>query len=132
MLEHRHRRIRIARIDEAGIVALEARLGRLHRVVEIALGQEQRFRRFLEIGAQGAAMDELGRLARNLMVAGLSGRHLALLSARERVRASDRAIIRKPRSFSPLFSVAASRPAQMTTLSKALAGGSLGVNAAEG
>ena len=40
-LEHRDRRIGEARIDEARIVALEARLGKLHRVVEIALGEEK-------------------------------------------------------------------------------------------
>ncbi len=39
-LEHRDRRIGEARVDEAGILALEARLRQLHRVVEIALGEE--------------------------------------------------------------------------------------------
>ena len=47
-----------ARIDEAGRVALEARLRLLHRVVEIALGQEQRLRSLLELRTQRRAMHE--------------------------------------------------------------------------
>ena len=75
-LEHRHRRIGEARIDEARLVALEARLGLLHRVVEIALGEEQGFRRLFEPRAQRAAVDELRRGPQGLGVAGLArGRH---------------------------------------------------------
>ena len=59
-LEHRDRRIREARIDEAGILALEARLALLGGVVDVALGQEQRLRRLAELRAQGAGMDQAG------------------------------------------------------------------------
>ena len=41
-LEHRDRRVRKARILIAGVFALEARLGLGRRVVDVALGQEQR------------------------------------------------------------------------------------------
>src|SRR5262249_40884226 len=59
-LEHRNRGIGIARIDEAGVLALETRLALLRAVVDIALGEEQRFRGLAELRAQGAAVDEAG------------------------------------------------------------------------
>ena len=58
LFEHRHGGIGKTGVDEAGILAVEARLGRLHRVVGIALGQEQRFRHFAELRAQRPAMDQ--------------------------------------------------------------------------
>ena len=71
-LEHRNRRVGKARIDEARIVALEARLGDLHRVVEIALGEKQRFRRLFEPRPQRPAVDQLGRRPQRLGVAGFA------------------------------------------------------------
>ena len=56
-LKHRDGRVGEARIDEARIVALEARFGLLRRVVEIALGEEQSLRGLLEPRAQRAAVD---------------------------------------------------------------------------
>ena len=59
-LEHRDRRIGIARIDVAGVFALEARLALLGGVVDIALGEEQRLGGFAELRAQGSGMDQPG------------------------------------------------------------------------
>ena len=84
-LEHRHGRVGEARIDEARIVALEARLGELHRVVEIALGEKKRFRRLFEPRSQRPAVDELRRRPQRLGIAGFSrGRHRSSPLARER------------------------------------------------
>ena len=60
LFEHVDRRVGIARIDEARLVALEARLGRFRTVVDEALRQIHRLRRFAELRAHGRAMDELG------------------------------------------------------------------------
>ncbi len=60
LLEHPHGGVREARVDEAGVLALEARLGGLGGLVDEALRQEQRFRRLAEGRAQGAAVDEAG------------------------------------------------------------------------
>src|SRR5262249_6832209 len=59
-LEHRDGRIGIARIDEAGVLALEARLALLGSVVDIALGEEQSLGRLSEFGAKRAGMNEAG------------------------------------------------------------------------
>src|SRR4029079_17352955 len=59
-LEHRDRGIGIPRIDETGILTLETRLALLCAVVDIALGEKQRFRRLAELRAQGPAMDKAG------------------------------------------------------------------------
>ncbi len=59
-LEHRNGRVGVARIDVAGVLALEARLAQLRAVVDIALGQEQPLRRLAEFGAERAAMDQAG------------------------------------------------------------------------
>ena len=72
LLEHRHGRIGEARIDEARIVALEARLRELHRVVEIALGEKQGLRRLLEARTQRSAMDQLRRGPQRLRIAGFT------------------------------------------------------------
>ncbi|CUU13757.1 Deoxycytidine triphosphate deaminase EC 35413 CDS [Bradyrhizobium sp.] len=53
-------RVGIARIDEAGVLALEPRLALLGAVVDVALGQEQRLRRLAILRAQGAGMDQSG------------------------------------------------------------------------
>ena len=82
LLEHRHRRVGEARIDEARIVALEARLRKLHRVVEIALGEKESFRCLLEGGAQRSAMDQLRRRPQGLGISGFTrARHLQGLCA---------------------------------------------------
>ena len=82
LLEHRDRRIAEARIDEAWILALEARLRELHRVVEKALGEKESFRRLLEGRAQRSAMDQLRRGPERLGIAGFSwARHLQGLCA---------------------------------------------------
>jgi len=49
LLEHRDGRIGEARIDEAGIIALEPRLGRLHRRIGEALRQKQRLGQFAKL-----------------------------------------------------------------------------------
>ena len=72
-LEHGDGRVGEARIDEPRILALEPRLRHLHRVVEIALREEQRLRGLLEAGAQRPAVNELGRGAQALGVAGFAG-----------------------------------------------------------
>ena len=70
LLEHRDRRVGEARIDETRVLAFEARLRVLHRVVEIALGQEQRLRGLAELRAQRAAVDRAGWRAAAARVAG--------------------------------------------------------------
>jgi hypothetical protein len=59
-LEHRDVGIRKARIEKAGLVALEPRLALLGGVVDKALGQKQRLGRFAELRAQRAGMDQPG------------------------------------------------------------------------
>ena len=61
LLEHGDGRVGVARIDEARILALEARLGRLGVGIDEALGQEQRLGGLGELRAHGAAVHELGR-----------------------------------------------------------------------
>ncbi len=61
LLEHRDGRIGVARIDEARVLALEARLGRLGVGIDEALGQEQRLGGLGELRAHRAAMHQLGR-----------------------------------------------------------------------
>ena len=63
LLEHGDRRVGVARIDEAAGLALEALLGLLGAVVDVALGQEQRLRGLGELRAQRAAVHQprLGR-----------------------------------------------------------------------
>ena len=90
-LEHRHRRIGEARIDEPRRVALEARLRLRHRVVEIALGEEQRLGGLLELRAHRAAVHELGGGTQRPGIAGLAGvGHSALLSWPDSVRTRAR------------------------------------------
>ena len=122
-LEHRDGRVGEARIDEARIVALEARFGLLHRVVEIALGEEQRLGGLLEpataasrrgsialrAAASSGSRDLRGVVIRSLLSGAVGARGLK----------DEGEWWRAPRSFSPMFNVAASRPAQMTTESAA-------------
>ena len=113
LLEHRHRRIGEARILVARLLALEALLGLGGGLVDVALGEEQRLRGLAELRAQRAGVDEAG-----LETVGLgSGRgHEGLLVPNKK---PGRKYLRRghtrPRPFSDLFNVAASRPAQMTT-----------------
>ena len=58
--EHRNRRVGIARIDVAGVFALEARLAQLGGVVDITLGEKQRLGRFAEFRAQGPGVNQAG------------------------------------------------------------------------
>ena len=51
LLEHVDGRVGVARIDEAGLLALEARLGGLGGVVDIALRQVHRFRCLADAGS---------------------------------------------------------------------------------
>ena len=86
-LEHRHRRIGETRIDEAAVLALEARLGLLHRIVEIALREKQRLRSLFELRAHSAAVDELRGGTQCMGTTGLAGTdHDALLNARAEAR----------------------------------------------
>src|SRR6185436_1339252 len=59
-LEHRDVGVGKARIEKAGLLALEPRLALLGAVVDEALRQEQRFGRFPELRAQGAGMNQPG------------------------------------------------------------------------
>ena len=61
LLEHGDGRVGVARIDEARLVALEAPLGLLGAVVDVALGHEHRLGVLAELRAQRSAVDELGR-----------------------------------------------------------------------
>jgi hypothetical protein len=59
-LEHRDVGIGKARIEKAGVLALEPCFALFGGVVDKALGQEQRFGRFAELRAQRAGMDQPG------------------------------------------------------------------------
>ncbi len=60
LLEHPVGRVGVARIDEAGLVAGEARVGAFGRVVDEALGQVEGFGRLAVFAAVQAAADQLG------------------------------------------------------------------------
>ncbi len=113
LLEHVHGGIGEAGILVARLLVLEASLRAQRAVVDVALGEEQRLRRLAELRAQDAGMHELGLGA----VVSLRGRgHQGLLCPTKNPagKASAGGPTR-PRPFSKLFYVAASRPAQMTT-----------------
>jgi hypothetical protein len=57
-LEHADRRVREAGVDVAFVLALEARLALLRRLVDVPLSEEERLGGLAEIGAEGAGMDE--------------------------------------------------------------------------
>ena len=61
VLEHGDRGVGVARINEALVLALEAGLGLLGGVVDEALREVERLRRFAVRRAGGARMDEPGR-----------------------------------------------------------------------
>jgi hypothetical protein len=110
-LEHRHRGVGEPRIDEARVLALEARRAFLGGVVDEALGEKQRLGGLAELGADLAGVDEAGFRA----VAGRIRRgHVRPPSANKKP-GREKAGSRAPRPFSEFFNVAASRPAQMTT-----------------
>ena len=114
LLEHRHGRIGEARILEARLFALEAGLGLRGTVVDVALGEKQCFRGLAELRAQRAGMDEAGFRGGSDRV---RTRTSALLWPKKKPGREEypRAGHKRPRPFSDLFYVAASRPAQMTT-----------------
>ena len=60
LLEHGDRRIGEARIDEALVFALEARLRRFHFRIDEALREKERLGRLAELRAQLAPVDEGG------------------------------------------------------------------------
>ena len=121
-LEHAHGRVRIARIDVARDFAGKARLAIFCARVEVALRQEQGFRHLAELRAQRAGVHQAGLGAVILLRrrhAGLlpacTGEGLAQATKNRPEKNLGRAALTRPRPFSELFYVAASRPAQMTT-----------------
>src|SRR4029077_20735671 len=65
-LEHGHGGIGIAAIDETFLVALEAALGLLGAIVDVAGVEEDGFRRLAELAPERALMHEPGRRAPRL------------------------------------------------------------------
>ena len=115
-LEHGNRRITVARIDEARLLALEALLGARGIVVDVALGEVERLGILAELRAQNAGMHHLGFGAVALGSGhGLGRGHGGLLQPTKSRPEKSSAGLTRPRPFSNLFYVAASRPAQMTT-----------------
>ena len=108
-LEHAHGRIGEARILEARNLALEARLRLRRIVVDVALGEKQRFRRLVELRAQDSGLDEV-RLG---AVVALRHRWLPPDTKKPGQKTGPGTCV--PGLFSDLFNVAASRPAQITT-----------------
>src|SRR6185437_14940791 len=113
----------VARIDVAGVLALEPRFTLLGAVVDIALGQEQRFGCLAEFGTDNPGLDQAGFGA---IAAGWRGcvtlRHVtSIVATCERPQKNrpgnvqQAGITEVPGLFSDLFNVAASRPAQITT-----------------
>ena len=101
LLEHRHRRIGEARVDEPRIVALEARLGQLHRVVEIALGEKKRLGCLFESRPQRSAVDQLRRRPERLGIAGFArARHRSSPLRRRRLTGLE---TRRRSESAPIF-----------------------------
>ena len=128
LLEHVHGRVRVARIDVAGDLAGEARFALLGARIDVALREEQRLRGLAELRAQRSAMHQAGFGAIGLLVRrhasllgrfglahGLSESHFDALANKKPAGEKFSAGHTRPRPFSDLFYVAASRPAQMTT-----------------
>ena len=112
LFEHAHGGIGEARILVAGLFVLEALFRAQGAVVDIALGEEQRLRCLAELRTQDSGMHELGLGA----VASFGGRgHQGLLCPTQNPAGKAPPGPTRPRPFSDLFYVAASRPAQMTT-----------------
>src|SRR6185437_16765869 len=57
-LEHRNRRVRIARVNEAFFLALEARFALLGAFINVALGEVERLRVLAELRAHDTAMHQ--------------------------------------------------------------------------
>src|SRR5215467_9853822 len=121
-LEHVDSRIGKAGILIARVLALKPRFGLGGSVIDVALGEKQRLRSLAEWRTQGAGLNQTRLGAIEL----LCGRgHVALLSQQaiwprqsgqnKTRQGNPRAGLTRPRPFSDLFYVAASRPAQMTT-----------------
>ena len=131
LLEHAHGRIGVARIDVTRDLAGETRLALLGGRIDVALGEEQRLRGLAELRAQRAGMNQpgfgavaLGRRGHHGLLLGLAHdlfrkpvstfrghAHGQQKTGRRNISAG----LTRPRPFSDLFNVAASRPAQMTT-----------------
>src|SRR5262249_23095089 len=112
LLEHGHRGIGEAGILIAWLLVLEAPLRAQGVVVDVALGEKQRLRGLAELRAQDAGLHQLGLGA----VASFRGRgHQGLLCPTKNPAGKAPPGPTRPRPFSDLFYVAASRPAQMTT-----------------
>ena len=113
LLEHRHGRIGEARILVAGVLALEARLGLRRIFVDVALGEEQRFRGLAELRAQRAGVHQAGFRA---VLAKLQTRtSRASLGQQKTGREKSWPGTRVPGLLAIYFTWLASRPAQMTT-----------------
>ena len=114
-----HGRIGVARVDVAGLGVVEPRLALLGAVVDEALGDEQRLGGLAELRAQGPGMDEAGF---GTVLRGVGADIVdswipvgRTRPTKNRPREKSQAGSKRPRPFSDLFYVAASRPAQMTT-----------------
>ena len=118
LLEHAHCRIGEAAIDEAWLLVLEAALGSLHGVVDIAGREEQGLAGFAERRAVRAAMNGLGAGPKRPAVSCRLA-HLGY-PIKKPPTVWDRGS--RPDLFSELFNVAASRSAQITTGSGAFKG----------
>ena len=114
-LEHRDRRIGEARILVARLLVLEAPLGLRGAFVDVALRQEQRLGGLAELRAQRAGMHEAGLGAVAGCDAGMTASLRPTKNPAREMPYSRVAVTCVPGLLAPLFNVAASRPAQMTT-----------------
>ena len=89
-LEHGHRGIGVAAIDEAFLVALEARLGLLGALIDVARIEEDGLRGLAELAPQRARMHELGRRmpgdAALFLILGPHGRHSRFAAGHKKTR----------------------------------------------
>ena len=81
-LQHLQRRVAVAGIDEAGLVAGEARLGRRRAVIDEARGQEDRLGGLAIGRSSGAAADQHGLGAEFVFAGGFVSIHLTSSSTR--------------------------------------------------
>src|SRR5256885_8626607 len=111
--EHGHRRVTVARIDVARLFVLEPAFGTDGAVIDIALGEIKRLRILAKGRAQNSGMHEMGL---GTVTLGSGRGHFGPPLANKKTgRKKLSAGSTRPRPFSNLFYVAASRPAQMTT-----------------
>ena len=110
LFEHVDGRVGVARIDEARLLALEARFGRLRALVDIALGEVHR------LGGLAEARNATCRHARVWSaVSSCASWSLASVPQKQKNRPRKSQPVHTAfgqRSFSDLFNVAASRPAK--------------------